>query len=142
MTREGAYEIAKRARGTPRVAVRLLRRVRDFAHEGGDMIDAKVADKALARLEVDSDGLDTLDRRYLVALIDNYGGGPVGVETLAAAIAEARDAIEDVIEPYLMQQGFILRTPRGRCAAPKAWERLGRKVPPRPPEQSGLFEAE
>jgi Holliday junction DNA helicase RuvB len=142
MTREGAYEIAKRARGTPRVAVRLLRRVRDFAHEGGDTIDAKVADKALARLEVDADGLDTLDRRYLLALVDNYGGGPVGVETLAAAIAEARDAIEDVIEPYLMQQGFILRTPRGRCAAPKAWERLGRKAPPRPPEQSGLFEAE
>ncbi len=140
MTQDGAYEIAKRARGTPRVAVRLLRRVRDFAHAAGDLIDAKVADKALARLEVDSDGLDTLDRRYLVALIDTYGGGPVGVETLAAAIAEARDAIEDVIEPYLMQQGFIMRTPRGRCAAAKAYERIGRKAPPRPVEQTGLFE--
>ncbi|MDX2234669.1 MAG: Holliday junction branch migration DNA helicase RuvB [Hyphomonadaceae bacterium] len=142
MTRDGAFEIAKRARGTPRVAVRLLRRVRDFAHAAGEEITASVADKALARLEVDSDGLDTLDRRYLVALVDNYGGGPVGVETLAAAIAEARDAIEDVIEPYLMQQGFILRTPRGRCAAPKAYERLGRKAPPKPVEQVGLFEEE
>ena len=142
MTQDGAYEIAKRARGTPRVAVRLLRRVRDFAHANGDLIDAKVADKALARLEVDSDGLDTLDRRYLVALIDTYGGGPVGVETLAAAIAEARDAIEDVIEPYLMQQGFIMRTPRGRCAAAKAYERLGRRAPPRPAEQVGLFEGD
>ena len=108
----------------------------------GDLIDAKVADKALARLEVDSDGLDTLDRRYLIALVDTYGGGPVGVETLAAAIAEARDAIEDVIEPYLMQQGFIMRTPRGRCAAPKAYERLGRKAPPRQVDQVGLFENE
>ncbi len=139
LTREGAMEIAKRARGTPRVAVRLLRRVRDFADQTGAAIDAKLADGALRRLEVDSDGLDLQDRRYLLALVDTYGGGPVGVETLAAALAEARDAIEDVIEPYLLQQGFILRTPRGRCAALKAYERMGRKPPPRPPEQPALF---
>jgi Holliday junction DNA helicase RuvB len=142
MSEEGAFEIAKRARGTPRIAVRLLRRVRDFADSEGARIDAKLADKALARLEVDEDGLDTLDRRYLVALVDTYGGGPVGVETLAAAIAEARDAIEDVIEPYLMQQGFIMRTPRGRMAAAKAYERLGRKAPAKPIESGQLFEEE
>jgi holliday junction DNA helicase RuvB len=140
MDRDGAFEIAKRARGTPRIAMRLLRRVRDFADADGAKINVALAEKALARLEVDSDGLDTLDRRYLVALVDTYGGGPVGVETLAAAIAEARDAIEDVIEPYLMQQGFIMRTPRGRMAAAKAYERLGRKAPPKPIEQTGLFE--
>ncbi|MBS0384133.1 MAG: Holliday junction branch migration DNA helicase RuvB, partial [Proteobacteria bacterium] len=136
---EGAVEIAKRARGTPRVAVRLLRRVRDFADAGDSAIDAKLADKALKRLEIDSDGLDLLDRRYLAALIDNYGGGPVGVDTLAAALAEARDAIEDVIEPYLMQQGFVMRTPRGRMAAPKAYERLGKKAPPVAPTTGALF---
>src|SRR6185312_12925471 len=125
ITAEGAVEIAKRARGTPRVAVRLLRRVRDFADQGDSAIDAKLADRALKRLDIDADGLDLLDRRYLIALIENYGGGPVGVDTLAAALAEARDAIEDVIEPYLMQQGFVMRTPRGRMAAPKAYERLG-----------------
>jgi Holliday junction DNA helicase RuvB len=121
--------------------VRLLRRVRDFADADGDVIDARIADKALKRLEVDSDGLDMLDRRYLKALVETYGGGPVGVETLAAALAEARDAIEDMIEPYLMQQGFVMRTPRGRMAAPKAYERLGRKPPATPPPASGnLFE--
>ncbi len=140
MDADGAYEIAKRARGTPRIAVRLLRRVRDFADNEGAKIDVKLAEKALARLEVDSDGLDTLDRRYLVALVDTYGGGPVGVETLAAAIAEARDAIEDVIEPYLMQQGFIMRTPRGRMACAKAYERIGRKPPMSPPESAQLFD--
>jgi len=140
MNFEGALEIAKRARGTPRVAVRLLRRVRDFADAaGGDVIDAKVADKALKRLEVDGDGLDMLDRRYLKALVETYGGGPVGVDTLAAALAEARDAIEDVIEPYLMQQGFVMRTPRGRVAAPKAYERLGKKPPPIGPSTGMLF---
>jgi Holliday junction DNA helicase RuvB len=138
ITPEGALEIAKRARGTPRVAVRLLRRVRDFA--GEQAIDAKVADAALKRLEVDGDGLDLLDRRYLHALVETYSGGPVGVETLAAALAEARDAIEDVIEPYLMQQGFVMRTPRGRVAAAKAYERLGKKAPSKPPETGGLFE--
>ncbi len=142
LTEEGALEIAKRARGTPRVAVRLLRRVRDFADTGGGAIDAKLADKALKRLDVDSDGLDLLDRRYLKALVENYGGGPVGVETLAAALAEARDAIEDVIEPYLMQQGFVMRTPRGRMAAAKAYERMGKRPPPSGPAQSGLFEEE
>jgi Holliday junction DNA helicase RuvB len=140
MDLDGAFEIAKRARGTPRIAMRLLRRVRDFADAEGAKIDVRLAEMALARLEVDSDGLDTLDRRYLVALVDTYGGGPVGVETLAAAIAEARDAIEDVIEPYLMQQGFIMRTPRGRMACAKAYERIGRKPPPKPVEQTGLFE--
>lgn len=137
ITNEGAIEIAKRARGTPRVAVRLLRRVRDFA--GEDAIDGKVADKALKRLEVDSDGLDMLDRRYLHALVETYSGGPVGVETLAAALAEARDAVEDMIEPFLMQQGFVMRTPRGRMAAPRAYERLGKKPPPRAPETGALF---
>ena len=137
ITTEGAVEIAKRARGTPRVAVRLLRRVRDFA--GENSIDAKLADSALKRLEVDSDGLDMLDRRYLHALVETYSGGPVGVETLAAALAEARDAVEDMIEPYLMQQGFVMRTPRGRMAAPKAYERLGKKAPTRAPETGALF---
>jgi Holliday junction DNA helicase RuvB len=130
-------EIAKRARGTPRVAVRLLRRVRDFAGESA--IDAKAADAALKRLDVDSDGLDMLDRRYLHALVETYSGGPVGVETLAAALAEARDAIEDMIEPYLMQQGFVMRTPRGRVAAAKAYERLGKKAPSKPVETGTLF---
>jgi holliday junction DNA helicase RuvB len=138
ITPEGALEIAKRARGTPRVAVRLLRRVRDFAGEAA--IDARVADAALKRLEVDGDGLDMLDRRYLHALVETYSGGPVGVDTLAAALAEARDAIEDVIEPYLMQQGFVMRTPRGRMAAAKAYERLGKKAPAKPPETGTLFE--
>ncbi len=138
ITAEGAIEIAKRARGTPRVAVRLLRRVRDFA--GDETIDVKVADRALKRLEVDGDGLDLLDRRYLHALVETYSGGPVGVETLAAALAEARDALEDVIEPYLMQQGFVMRTPRGRVAAPKAYERLGKKPPSAAPSSGSLFE--
>jgi len=137
ITAEGAMEIAKRARGTPRVAVRLLRRVRDFA--GENAIDAKVADAALKRLDVDGDGLDLLDRRYLHALVETYSGGPVGVETLAAALAEARDALEDVIEPYLMQQGFVMRTPRGRVAAPKAYERLGKQPPSAPPSSGSLF---
>ena len=138
ITADGALEIAKRARGTPRVAVRLLRRVRDFA--GDNPIDTKVADAALKRLDVDSDGLDLLDRRYLSALVDMYSGGPVGVETLAAALSEARDAIEDMIEPYLMQQGLVMRTPRGRVAAAKAYERLGKKAPSAPPATGSLFE--
>ncbi len=135
---EGAREIAARSRGTPRIAGRLLRRVRDFA--GANDIDRKAAKSALARLEVDEVGLDSLDRRYLRALIENYGGGPAGVETLAAAIAEARDAVEDVIEPYLLQQGFIARTPRGRTACAKAYAHLGLTPPPRPVGQPGLFE--
>jgi Holliday junction DNA helicase RuvB len=135
---EGAREIASRSRGTPRVAGRLLRRVRDFAGPEGK-IDKLSAARALARLEVDEAGLDANDRRFLKALIENYGGGPVGMDTLAAAIAEARDAVEDVIEPYLLQQGFIQRTPRGRMACARAYAHLGLTEPPRTPEQGGLF---
>jgi len=149
LTPEGAGEIAARARGTPRVAGRLLRRVRDFAAaDGAAVIDQPHAARALARLEVDELGLDSLDRRYLRALIDNYGGGPAGVETLAYAIAEARDAVEDVIEPYLMQQGFIQRTPRGRIACGRAYLHLGLKEPPPqvrivpPGAQGALFDDE
>ena len=127
---EGAEVIAARARGTPRVAGRLLRRVRDFAaSDGVELIDRKAAASALARLDVDEMGLDALDRRYLRALIENYAGGPAGVETLAYAIAEARDAVEDVIEPFLLQQGFIQRTPRGRMACAKAYAHLGLTAP-------------
>jgi Holliday junction DNA helicase RuvB len=126
----GAREVAKRARGTPRVAGRLLRRVRDFAHaDGHDLINAEAATKALKRLEVDDFGLDQLDRKYLKVMIEHYGGGPVGLETLAAAIAESRDAVEDMIEPYLLQQGFIARTQRGRTATPKAYGHLGLSLP-------------
>ena len=140
---EGAAEIAARSRGTPRVAGRLLRRVRDFAAaEGAPSINRAVAARGLARLEVDEAGLDSLDRRYLRALIENYGGGPAGVETLAYAIAEARDAVEDVIEPFLMQQGFIQRTPRGRMACGKAYLHLGLTEPQAAPKaaQQGLFD--
>ena len=145
LTPDGAGEIAARARGTPRVAGRLLRRVRDFAEaEGAGAIDRAAAARALARLEVDPAGLDSLDRRYLRALIENYAGGPAGLETLAYAIAEARDAVEDVIEPYLLQQGFIQRTPRGRVACARAYEHLGLTPPPSPPPvgQGGLFEGD
>ncbi|MDP3659754.1 Holliday junction branch migration DNA helicase RuvB [Phenylobacterium sp.] len=142
---DGAAEIAARARGTPRVAGRLLRRVRDFAAaEGSELVDRAAAARALARLEVDEAGLDSLDRRYLRALIENYAGGPAGVETLAYAIAEARDAVEDVIEPYLMQQGFIQRTPRGRMACAKAYAHLGLTEPASAPRagQATLFDDE
>ena len=127
---DGAEEIAGRSRGTPRIAVRLLRRVRDFCEADGARITRSAASRALMRLEVEEDGLDALDRRYLTALVKTYGGGPVGADTLAAALSEARDAIEEVIEPYLMQQGFVIRTPRGRMAAARAWERLGVRPPP------------
>ncbi|WP_337185842.1 Holliday junction branch migration DNA helicase RuvB [Phenylobacterium sp.] len=127
---DGALEIAARSRGTPRVAGRLLRRVRDFAAaDGAAVIDRRAAASALARLDVDEMGLDALDRRYLRALIENYAGGPAGVETLAYAIAEARDAVEDVIEPFLLQQGFIQRTPRGRMATARAYAHLGLAAP-------------
>jgi Holliday junction DNA helicase RuvB len=127
---EGAAEIARRARGTPRVATRLLRRVRDFAAVAGALrIDRTGADEALRRLEVDENGLDAMDRRYLAAIAGNYGGGPVGVETLAAALGEERDVIEDVIEPYLVQQGFVQRTPRGRLVTEQAFRYLGLAVP-------------
>ena len=135
---------AARARGTPRVAGRLLRRVRDFATaEGSPTIDQAAAARGLARLEVDEAGLDALDRRYLRALIDNYGGGPAGADTLSYAIAEARDAVEDVIEPFLLQQGFIQRTPRGRVACARAYLHLGLPEPPTAAKvQPGLFEEE
>lgn len=130
MSADGAGEIARRARGTPRVAGRLLRRVRDVATvEGAGVIDAKVADKALKRLEIDVLGLDPLDRRYLRLIAEHFGGGPVGVETIAAALAEARDAVEDVIEPFLLQQGLIQRTPRGRVLSVSAWTHLGLAAP-------------
>jgi len=130
ITPDGATEIARRSRGTPRIAGRLLRRVRDFAIvESDGRITREQADRALMRLEVDSAGLDALDRRYLICIAENYGGGPVGVETLAAALSEARDAIEDVIEPYLLQQGLIARTPRGRMLGRKAWAHLGLDAP-------------
>ncbi len=126
----GATEIARRARGTPRVAGRLLRRVRDFAHvEGADIVTADVADKALTRLEVDSLGLDAMDRRYLSMIADIYKGGPVGVETLAAGLAEPRDTVEEVVEPYLIQLGLIARTARGRCLNDRGWQHLGLATP-------------
>ncbi|ATG49199.1 Holliday junction branch migration DNA helicase RuvB [Celeribacter ethanolicus] len=136
---DGAHEIAKRARGTPRIAGRLLRRVVDFAVvEGDGRITKSLADGALTRLGVDLIGLDGADRRYLGMIAENYGGGPVGVETLAAALSESRDAIEDVIEPYLLQQGLIQRTPRGRMLTQKSWKHLGLEAP-KAPDQSDLF---
>ena len=143
MTADGANEIARRARGTPRIAGRLLRRVRDFAHvEGAEKIDRKVADRALGELEVDAAGLDAMDRRYLQTIAENYGGGPVGVDTLAAALSEPRDAIEDIIEPFLIQKGFIQRTPRGRLLTGAAFKHLGLAEPARDPRQFGLFGGE
>ncbi|HEX4079904.1 MAG TPA: Holliday junction branch migration DNA helicase RuvB [Rhizomicrobium sp.] len=140
LTADGAREIAARARGTPRIAGRLLKRVRDFAAVAGDMrIDAAVADQALNRLEVDARGLDAFDRRYLALIAQSFGGGPVGIETIAAALGEARDAIEDVIEPFLLQQGFVQRTPRGRMVTVAAFAHLGLEAPPRDPGQLGLF---
>ncbi len=128
LTADGATEIARRARGTPRVAGRLLRRVRDFAVvDGTTRIDAKAADAALNRLEVDGAGLDSMDRRYLSCIAENYGGGPVGVETLSAALSEQRDAIEEVIEPFLIQQGLVQRTPRGRALTEGGFRYVGIK---------------
>ena len=124
----GAAEIARRSRGTPRVATRLLRRVRDFAAVAGvARIDARVADGALKRLEVDAQGLDAMDRRYLACIAENYGGGPVGAETIAAALADQRDVVEEVIEPYLIQQGLVQRTPRGRMLSDLGYAYLGLK---------------
>jgi Holliday junction DNA helicase RuvB len=136
----GTMEIARRARGTPRIAGRLLRRVVDFVTvEGNGRLTQAIADSSLSRLGVDHLGLDGNDRRYLNLLAEHYGGGPVGVETIAAALSEARDAIEEVIEPFLLQQGLILRTPRGRMLGQKAWRHLGMEAP-RLPGQSDLFE--
>ena len=137
---DGALEIARRSRGTPRIANRLLRRVRDFAevqHQG--VIDQQVADSSLSSLEVDALGLDQMDRRLLLALIERYNGGPAGLDTLAASIAEERDTIEDVLEPFLMQQGLISRTPRGRIATPLAYSHLGKTLPHQEPQQGNLL---
>ncbi len=140
MTADGANEIARRARGTPRIAGRLLRRVRDFAHvQGAKSVDRKVADRALSALEVDAAGLDAMDRRYLTTIALNYGGGPVGVDTMAAALSEPRDAIEDIIEPFLIQKGFVQRTPRGRLLTGAAFKHLGLAEPARDASQFGLF---
>jgi Holliday junction DNA helicase RuvB len=139
--RDGARALAERARGTPRIANRLVRRVRDFAQvEGNGKIDRKIVDIACDRLGIDHAGLDEMDRRLLLMLIETYDGGPVGVETIAAALAEPRDTIEDVYEPYLLQQGYLGRTPRGRIATKKAYEHLGQPLPNKPAgSQGSLF---
>jgi Holliday junction DNA helicase RuvB len=134
-------EIAKRSRGTPRIALRLLRRIRDFVIvDGASEITAENADVALRHLEVDGYGLDAMDHRYLTHIINHFEGGPVGLETLAAALAEQKDTLEDVIEPYLLQQGYIQRTPRGRMLTPRAYEALGLKAPALLSSQVPLFE--
>jgi Holliday junction DNA helicase RuvB len=139
VTPEGASEIARRSRGTPRVAARLLRRVSDFALvEKEKTVDAAVADRALRRLEVDTLGLDALDRRYLKLIVESFGGGPVGIETIAAALSEPRDAIEEIVEPFLIQCGFIQRTSRGRLLTPRAFGHLGMAAPAAA-TQFGLF---
>ncbi len=143
MSKDGALEIARRARGTPRIAGRLLRRVRDFALvEKSGKINKKVADHALSKLEVDARGLDALDHRYLSCIAKNYGGGPVGIETIAAALSEPRDALEEIIEPFLIQQGFVARTPRGRVLTAHAFKHMGLAVPASSKGQFGLFEEE
>jgi holliday junction DNA helicase RuvB len=140
MTGDGANEIARRSRGTPRIAGRLLRRVRDFALVAGSTsIDRAAADRALTQLEVDAAGLDAMDRRYLSNIAENYGGGPVGIDTIAAALSEPRDAIEEIVEPFLIQKGFIQRTPRGRLLTSHAFRHLGLAEPARDPAQFGLF---
>jgi holliday junction DNA helicase RuvB len=140
MTDEGANEIATRARGTPRIAGRLLRRVRDVALvDGAEKVDRKVADKALRMMDVDQAGLDQMDMKYLRVIAEKFGGGPVGVETVAASLSEGRDAIEEIIEPYLMQQGFVQRTPRGRLLTSHAFKHIGLPEPQRDPAQFGMF---
>ncbi len=142
ITADGAAEIAKRARGTPRVAGRLLRRVRDFALiDKAAEVTKEIADAALNRLEVDAAGLDAMDRRYLLCIAENYGGGPVGVETMAAALSEQRDTIEEVIEPYLIQRGLLMRTPRGRALTSKAYGHLGLNEPSRSAQLELVAEA-
>jgi Holliday junction DNA helicase RuvB len=139
---EGAREIARRARGTPRVAGRLLRRVRDFAHvAGSDRVTQAIADNALTRLEVDNAGLDAQDRRYLMMIADIYKGGPVGLDTLAAGLSEPRDTVEEVIEPYLIQLGMVARTARGRCLNDRAWQHLGMSPPSAQPPAGSLFDS-
>jgi Holliday junction DNA helicase RuvB len=139
ITEDGAREIAARSRGTPRIAGRLTRRVRDFALvDNAARVDRVVADQALLRLDVDGQGLDKIDRRYLRCIIDNYNGGPVGVETLCAVLSDSRDVIEDVIEPYLLQQGLVARTPRGRVVSPKGYAAIG-LAPPTSAPSGGIF---
>jgi holliday junction DNA helicase RuvB len=140
LTDDGAREIAQRSRGTPRIAGRLLKRVRDFAAVAGRVeVERAVADAALARLEVDRRGLDAFDRRYLALIAEGYNGGPVGIETLAAALGEPRDAIEEIVEPYLIQQSFVQRTPRGRMLTAQAYVHLGLPAPASAPMQAQLF---
>jgi Holliday junction DNA helicase RuvB len=137
----GANEIAKRSRGTPRIANRLLRRVRDFAEVKSDgMVSSEIAEQALSMLKVDNNGFDSLDRKLLLSMIDNFEGGPVGLDTLAAAISEERGTVEDVLEPYLLQQGFIMRTPRGRVVTQKAYLHFGLKVPKKDNAMDDLFQ--
>jgi Holliday junction DNA helicase RuvB len=143
ISEEGANEIAKRGRGTPRIVGRLLRRVRDFAIvDGVELVTRELADKALTLLDVDCIGLDLMDKRYLDTIAISFGGGPVGIETIAAALSEPRDAIEDIIEPFLIQKGFLQRTPRGRMLTRHAFKHLGMPEPPRDREelQANLFE--
>ncbi len=138
---DAAIEIARRARGTPRIAGRLTRRVRDFFHASSlKQVSRELVDEALTRLDVDASGLDMMDHKYLSCIMDNYGGGPVGVETIAAVLSEGRDMIEDVIEPYLMQQGLVQRTPRGRMISLKGFEYLGVKPPKSSAEQLDLLD--
>jgi holliday junction DNA helicase RuvB len=140
VSEDGAREIARRARGTPRIAGRLLRRVRDFASVAKvDVIDLGVADRGLSALDVDSRGLDSLDHRYLACIAMNFGGGPVGIDTIAASLSESRDAIEDIVEPFLLQLGFLNRTPRGRLLTPHAFKHLGLAVPQRPEITQGVL---
>jgi Holliday junction DNA helicase RuvB len=141
MSEDGANEIARRARGTPRIAGRLLRRVRDFAIvEEAEKVTREVADRALKLLDVDPIGLDLMDRKYLTTIASSFGGGPVGIETIAAALSEPRDAIEEIIEPYLIQKGFVQRTPRGRVLTTHAFRHLGLPEPNRDSVQFGLFQ--
>ena len=137
----GANEIARRSRGTPRIANRLLRRVRDFAEvKGKGVVSSEIANQALAMLKIDNNGFDSLDRKLLLLMIENFDGGPVGLDTLAAAISEERGTIEDVIEPYLLQQGFIMRTPRGRVVTQKAYLHFGLKAPDKDPVTDDIFQ--
>ena len=137
----GANEIARRSRGTPRIANRLLRRVRDYAEvKGNGVVSSEIANQALAMLKIDNNGFDSLDRKLLLLMIENFDGGPVGLDTLAAAISEERGTIEDVIEPYLLQQGFIMRTPRGRVVTQKAYLHFGLKAPDKDPLTDDIFQ--
>ena len=143
ISQDGALEIAKRSRGTPRIAGRLLRRVRDFgAVSDKKIIDSKISDMALKRLDVDDFGLDNFDRRYLNCIINNYGGGPVGADTLAAALSEERDTIEEVVEPFLLKLGFLQRTPRGRIISQLGYKYLGIKLPKKPSKQYDLLDGD